>query len=106
MATQNRGVLKRILKQLKGYKLWLAATVFFALVSVAGTLAVPVFFGQIVNLIVDEGEVYLTKIFEKFIIIAVCVAVTAGGPRGNKIFKKKKKFNLGQGIRGEGGGKI
>ena len=64
MATQNRGVLKRILKQLKGYKLWLAATVFFALVSVAGTLAVPVFFGQIVNLIVGEGEVYLTKIFE------------------------------------------
>lgn len=49
MATQNRGVLKRILKQLKGYKLWLAATVFFALVSVAGTLAVPVFFGQIVK---------------------------------------------------------
>ncbi len=101
MATQNRGVLKRILKQLKGYKLWLAATVFFALVSVAGTLAVPVFFGQIVNLIVDEGEVYLTKIFEKFIIIAVCVAVTAVAQWLMNIINNKITYNVVKDIREE-----
>lgn len=101
MATQNRGVLKRILKQLKGYKLWLAATVFFALVSVAGTLAVPVFFGQIVNLIVGEGEVYLTKIFEKFIIIAVCVAVTAVAQWLMNIINNKITYNVVKDIREE-----
>lgn len=101
MATQNRGVLKRILKQLKGYKLWLAATVFFALVSVAGTLAVPVFFGQIVNLIVGEGEVYLTKIFEKFIIIAVCIAVTAVAQWLMNIINNKITYNVVKDIREE-----
>ncbi len=101
MANQNRGVLKRILKQLKGYKLWLAATVFFALVSVVGTLAVPVFFGQIVNLIVGEGEVYLTKIFEKFIIIAVCVAVTAVAQWLMNIINNKITYNVVKDIREE-----
>lgn len=76
MADRQKSILKRILKQLKDYKLHLAATVFFAVVTVAGTLAVPIFFGQIVNLIVAKGEVYFDQIFVKFIIIAACVTIT------------------------------
>ena len=52
-----------------------AATVFFALVSVAGNLLAPVFVGQIIDLFVG-GEVALEKVFEKFIAIGVTVAIT------------------------------
>ena len=68
-------VLKRILKQLKHYKLWVVATIFFALITVAGTLVVPVFFGQVVDEIVENG-INFNKIYDKFIIIGACIAVT------------------------------
>ena len=56
----RKGVFKRILKQLKPYKFWVAATVFFALVSVAGNLLAPVFVGQIIDLFVG-GESRLKR---------------------------------------------
>lgn len=77
MKSLQKSVLKRVLVQLKKYKFQLALTVFFALVSVAGTLAVPVIFGQIVNLIVGTGQVEFSQIFIKFIVIAGIIALTA-----------------------------
>ncbi len=77
MANRQKAVLKRVLKQLKKYKLCLFATLFFAFITVAGTLAIPIFFGQIVNLIVGKGNVLFSEIFIKFIIIAACIGVTA-----------------------------
>lgn len=77
MAVKNKNVLKRVLKQLAHYKFYIAASLFFALICVAGMLAVPVFFGQITNLIVSKGNVNFSAIFEKFIIIAACIALTA-----------------------------
>lgn len=76
MAKLRKGVLKRVLKQIAKYKWAVAATLFFALLTVAGTLAAPVFFGQVVKLIVKSGVVYYEKIFEKFIILAALIAVT------------------------------
>lgn len=73
--SSRKGVFKRILKQLKPYKFWIAATVFFALISVAGNLLAPVFVGQIIDLFVG-GAVELEKVFEKFIAIGVTVAIT------------------------------
>lgn len=76
MANISRNsVLKRILRQLKHYKLLVAATIFFALITVAGTLVVPVFFGQVIDLIV-EGQPLNPDIFDKFIIIGVSIAIT------------------------------
>ena len=78
MKLRNKSVLKRILKQLKHYKLWLALTVFFAILTVAGTLTVPVLFGQIINLL-DFTKVDIIdfkKIFRLFIIIGATVGLT------------------------------
>ena len=82
MKSAKSGVLKRVLKQLKGYRLWLTATIFCALIAVAGTLAVPVFFGEIINLIVCEGNVNFGSllsghIYTKFLLIAGCIALTS-----------------------------
>ena len=101
MATKQKGVLKRILRQLKKYKFHLAATVFFALVTVAGTLVVPIFFGQIVNLIVGKGDVDFNGIFTKFIIIAVCIAVTALAQWLMNIINNHITYNVIKDIRQE-----
>lgn len=82
MKKVKSSVLKRVFKQLKGYRICLVTTIFCALVTVAGTLAVPVFFGEIVNLIVDKGNVNFGSllsghIYTKFLIIAGLIAVTA-----------------------------
>lgn len=76
MAEPRKGTLKRILKQLKGYRLLLTLTIIFALISVAGTLAVPVFFGQVINLIDEKKEIVITAITEKIVIIGALIAVT------------------------------
>lgn len=75
MATPRKSILKRILRQLTHYKLWVAATIFFALITVAGTLVVPVFFGQVIDEIVENG-INFSAIYVKFIIIGACIAVT------------------------------
>ena len=81
MITNNKVVLKRILKQLKPYKFWLALTFIFAILSVAGTLTVPVLFGQIINLldITKVSSIAYKEIFKLFVIIGgvvgfVCLA--------------------------------
>ena len=50
----RRSTFLRVLKQLKRYKFMLVLTILFALVSVACTLAVPIFFGRAVDLV---GEI-------------------------------------------------
>lgn len=77
MKSRQKGVLKRVLKQLRKYKAHIVLTIVFALVSVVGTLAIPVIFGQIINLIIGAGNVDFNQIFIKFIVIAAIIAVTA-----------------------------
>lgn len=101
MATHKKSVLKRVLKQIKDYKFWLFATIIFAIISVAGTLAVPIFFGQIVNLIVEQGKVYFNEISIKFIIIAACVAVTAVAQWLMNIINNHITYNVIKDIREE-----
>ncbi len=96
-------ILKRILKQLKGYKLWLAATIFFALVTVAGTIVVPMFFGQVIDLL--NLEVYpkidFGKIFTKFIYIAVCIGITCVAQWLMGVINNRITFHIVKDIREE-----
>ncbi len=67
----QKAILKRILKQLKHYKFLVFLTIFFALISVAGNLLIPIYFGNIVDLLIEGKAVDFNKIFEYFILIAV-----------------------------------
>ena len=78
MADKRRGIVRRILKQLKNYRLLLALTIFFAIVTVAGTLFVPVVFGQIIDLIDLEslGSIDFAKVGKYFSVIGIAVIIT------------------------------
>lgn len=96
----QKGVLKRILKQLKHYKLWIAATIILALVTVAGTLVVPVFFGQVIDEIVENG-INFSAIYNKFIIISACIAVTCLAQWFMNVINNRITYNVVKDIREE-----
>ncbi len=106
MATRQKGVLKRVLKQLRHYKLSLALTILCAVVTVAGTLSVPVFFGQIVNLIAGKGNVDFTAIYAKFIVITACIAITAVSQWLMNIINNHITYNVIKDIRQEAFAKL
>lgn len=106
--TSSRQILKRILKQLKGYKIWLAATIFFAVITVAGTLSVPVLFGQIIDLLDLEkfAHVDFGQIFTKFIIIGAIIAATCAAQWLMGVINNRITFNIVKDIREEAFAKI
>ncbi len=99
-------ILKRVLKQLKPYGFLLAATIFFALISVAGALIVPIFFGQVIDLLIDGAAVDFSKIFEKFIAIGATLAVTCLAQWLMNAINNKITYNVVRDIREEAFSKI
>ena len=71
----QKQTIKRILKQLRGYMHYIILSVLMAMITVAGSLAVPIFFGDAINYMI-EGATDWQGIFRCFILIAVSVAVT------------------------------
>lgn len=105
-ALSQKTVLKRILKQLKGYKLQLTATVLLALVTVAGTLIVPIFFGQVIDLAVEAGNVDFQGIAVKFIYIAVTIVLTCVAQWLMNILNNNITYHVVKDIREEAFAKI
>ncbi|MDE7167714.1 MAG: ABC transporter ATP-binding protein, partial [Clostridia bacterium] len=97
----KKSVLKRILKQLKKYKLLIAATIFFALVSVAGNLLAPIFVGQIIDLFVAGKQVNLEEVFVKFIAIGATVGITCVAQWLTSVINNHITFNVVKDIRGQ-----
>ncbi|MDE7082783.1 MAG: ABC transporter ATP-binding protein/permease [Clostridia bacterium] len=92
-------VLKRIFKQLKNYKLLIAATIFFAFVSVAGNLLAPIFVGQIIDLFIAGQQVQLDKVFEKFAAIGVTVGITCAAQWLTSVINNHITFHVVKDIR-------
>lgn len=99
--SSRKPVFKRILIQLKKYKLLLVLTIFFALVSVVGTLLVPIFFGQIVDLLIKGQVVDFSLIFIKFTAIGVTVIITCLAQWLMNVINNKITYNVVKDIRQE-----
>ena len=97
----QKSILKRILKQLKHYKFLIFLTIFFALVSVAGNLVVPVFFGMVVDLLIDGAAVDFNKIYILFAAIGGTVAVSCLAQWLMNIINNKITYNIVRDIREE-----
>lgn len=97
----RKSVLKRILKQLKHYKLLVAATIFFALVTVAGTLIVPIFFGKVVDSIIGKNNVDFNAIFNYFLIIGVAIAIICIAQWLMNVINNRITYNVVKDIREE-----
>ena len=69
--------LKRVLHDLKRYRIALALSLFFAAISVALTLYIPYLTGQAIDLIIDKNNVNMPGVVTIAILIGVAAAVSA-----------------------------
>lgn len=68
--------MKRILSELKAYRIQIAAVLVFALVTVVMTLRIPVLTGQAVDCIVSAGNVDVKELFAVLAEMGISIAVT------------------------------
>ncbi|MBQ9517553.1 MAG: ABC transporter ATP-binding protein [Eubacterium sp.] len=75
---KNKVIIKKVLSYVSKYKLFIAASVLFALVSSLGALYVPILIGKGIDLIIGRGDVdfggVIAVLIKIFVIIAVCAA--------------------------------
>lgn len=97
--SSQKYILKRILKQLKNYKLLIAATVFFALLSVAGNLLAPIFVGQIIDFFVAGESVKIEEVLVKFAAIGGTVGITCIAQWLMSVINNRITYNVVKDIR-------
>ena len=77
MKKTSGGVLRRILRYVGKYPLSLIGSLFFAVLTVAATLLVPVFFGDAIDCIVSAGNVDFEGLKRLFLQTAAAVGIAA-----------------------------
>ena len=73
----NMKSLKRVLKRLKKYNLWIVLSVIFAAVSVMASLYIPLLVGDAIDFIIAEGKVDFGEIIKVFQKILISISVGA-----------------------------
>ncbi len=96
----SKQTVKRIFRQLKGYTFYIVLSVFMALVTVAGNLAVPIFFGDAINYMV-RGNTDWDMIFFYFALTGGLIAATCLSQWLLNIINNKITFSVTRDIRKE-----
>ncbi|WP_308567565.1 ABC transporter ATP-binding protein [uncultured Eubacterium sp.] len=73
----NKQILKRVFAYVGRYKIHLVLSMFLAVVSVAGSLYVPVLLGRVIDFIVDKGKVDFNGIIPILVQVCAIVGVSA-----------------------------
>lgn len=74
---KHGSTLKRVLRYISGYRLFLLASLLFAVLSVALTLYAPVLTGEAIDFMVGEGRVDFPALLELLIRLGVIIAATS-----------------------------
>ena len=77
MSERQKSTLKKVLRYLGKYRIYLILSLVLASVTVALTLYIPKLTGRAVDFIVDKGLVDFPGVFSILIQIGVCTLVTA-----------------------------
>ena len=95
----SKQVLKRVFNYVDRYKIYLFLSMALAVVSVAGTLYVPVLIGNIIDFIVDKGFVNFDKIIPVLIQVCIIIGVVALAQWLMNVCNNKITFNVIRDIR-------
>lgn len=100
-ANSQKKVLKRVLKQLKHYRFLLVLSITLALLTVAGNLAAPIFFGEAIDLIVGKNHVSFRGIAFYFALVGGIVALTSLAQWIMNVINNRITYNVIRDIRAE-----
>ena len=102
----NKQVLKRVFSYVGRYKLYLAASLILAVVSVAGTLYVPILIGRAIDCIIGTNGVDFAAISAILIKIGVIIGVVALSQWVMNACNNKITFNVVRDMRDRAFSKI
>lgn len=102
----NKQILKRVLAYVGRYKAMLVASMLLALVSVAGSLYIPVRIGNVIDFIIDKGLVRFDKIIPVLIEICVVIGVVALSQWVMNVLNNKMTFGVVRDMRDKAFAKI
>ena len=98
--------LKKVLRYLGKYRMYLVFTIFLAAVTVALTLYVPKLTGAAVDEIVGPGQVNFSGVIQVLVKIGVSIAITAFAQWLMNICNNKMTYQIVQDVRNEAFKKI
>lgn len=102
----NKTTVKKVLKYIGAYKMYLVLSIIFAAISVIFTLYIPILIGDAIDYIIDAGEVNLEKIVNILIKGGILVVITALMQWLMNICNNKITYNVVRDIRREAMEKI
>lgn len=93
--------LKKVLRYIKRYRWYLILSLFFAVITVAATLYIPVLTGDAIDYIIDKGLVNFSAVFAILIKIGIVIGVTALAQWLMNVCNNKITYEVIQDIRRE-----
>lgn len=102
----NKAVLKKVGAYVGRYRIYLAFSMLLAVVSVAGTLYVPVLIGRVIDFIIGKGLVDFKSIIPILIEVCVIIGVVALAQWLMNVCNNKITFNVVRDMRDRAFSKI
>ncbi|WP_178666688.1 ABC transporter ATP-binding protein [uncultured Eubacterium sp.] len=102
----NKAIIKRISTYIGRYKILLILSMLLALVSVAGSLYIPVLIGNVIDFIIDKGLVQFDRIIPVLVRICVIIAVVAVSQWVMNVLNNKITFGVVRDMRDRAFSKI
>lgn len=102
----NKQILKKVFSYVGRYKIYLALSLLLAVVSVAGSLYVPVLIGRTIDYIIGAGNVDFKAISNILIQVCVIIAVSAAAQWVMNACNNKITFNVVRDMRDRAFSKI
>lgn len=102
----NKQILNRVFSYVGRYKIHLVFSLLLVVVSVAGTLYVPVLLGNVIDFIVDKGNVDFDSIIPVLIKVCVIVGVVALSQWIMNVLNNKITFGVVKDMRDKAFSKI
>ena len=99
--SRQKGTLRKVLRYIKKYWVYLALSIVMAALTVTLTLYLPILTGRVIDLIVRKGEVDFDGVFAILRQMAVVIGVTAAAQWIMNICNNKMTYRIVQDIRDE-----
>lgn len=99
--TGRRGTLGKVLRYIKKYWFYLAASIVTASVTVALTLYLPILTGKVIDLVIGVGQVDFPGVFRLLRQMAAIIVLTAAAQWIMNVCNNKMTYRIVQDIRNE-----
>ena len=98
---RQKGTLRKVLRYIRRYWIYLALSIFMAAVTVTLTLYLPILTGRVIDLIIEQGRVDFEGVFAILRQMAVVIGITAAAQWIMNICNNKMTYRIVQDIRDE-----